>query len=110
MCQRLGIAQALLHRPRLLILDEPTNGLDPISIKELRDLLKYLAKEASMGVFISSHLLSEMELVCDRIYIIDNGEIIGEKSMNQAEANADTVLYHYLFITDYEIYTRRCKE
>ncbi len=100
MCQRIGIAQALLHRPRLLVLDEPTNGLDPIGIKELRDLLKYLAKEANVGVFISSHLLSEMELMCDRIYIIDNGEIIGEKSMNQAEANADTVLYHYLFITD----------
>ena len=76
MCQRVGIAQALLHNPRLLVLDEPTNGLDPIGIKELRDLLKLLAKEAGVGVFISSHLLSEMELMCDRIYIIDEGVIM----------------------------------
>lgn len=100
MCQRVGIAQALLHRPRLLVLDEPTNGLDPIGIKELRDLLKYLAKEANVGVFISSHLLSEMELMCDRIYIIDNGEIIGEKNMNQTESAVDVPAYQYLFMTD----------
>ena len=78
MCQRVGIAQALLHNPRLLVLDEPTNGLDPIGIKELRDMLKYLAKEAGVGVFISSHLLSEMELMCDRIYIIDE-ELLSER-------------------------------
>jgi ABC-2 type transport system ATP-binding protein len=100
MCQRIGIAQALLHRPRLLVLDEPTNGLDPIGIKELRDLLKYLAKEAGVGVFVSSHILSEMELMCDRIYIIDNGEIIGEKSINQTEDSEDAPIYHYTFVTD----------
>ena len=79
MCQRIGIAQALLHNPKLLVLDEPTNGLDPIGIKELRDMLKYLSKEVGVGVFISSHLLSEMELMCDRIYIIDNGVIIEKR-------------------------------
>jgi ABC-2 type transport system ATP-binding protein len=98
MRQRIGIAQALLHTPRLLVLDEPTNGLDPIGIKELRDLLKYLAKNAGVGVFISSHLLSEMELMCDRIYIIDNGVMIGEKTIAQAEETEDGI-YRYTFIT-----------
>jgi ABC-2 type transport system ATP-binding protein len=98
MCQRIGIAQALLHNPRLLVLDEPTNGLDPIGIKELRDLMKYLAKEADVGVFISSHLLSEMELMCDRIYIIDNGSMVGEKSIEQVETSDDDI-YSYTFIT-----------
>jgi ABC-2 type transport system ATP-binding protein len=100
MCQRIGIAQALLHNPRLLILDEPTNGLDPIGIKELRDLLKYLCKEVGVGVFISSHLLSEMELMCDRIYIIDNGVIIGEKRINQVQEVTEETIYQYTFITD----------
>ena len=98
MCQRVGIAQALLHNPRLLVLDEPTNGLDPIGIKELRDLLKYLAKEAGVGVFISSHLLSEMELMCDRIYIIDNGVMIGEKTISQ-QTQIDDDIYSYTFLT-----------
>ncbi len=98
MCQRVGIAQALLHNPRLLVLDEPTNGLDPIGIKELRDLLKTLAKEAGVGVFISSHLLSEMELMCDRIYIIDNGSMIGEKSINGHETIEEEI-YNYTFVT-----------
>ncbi len=99
MCQRIGIAQALLHNPRLLVLDEPTNGLDPIGIKELRDLLKYLSKEADVGVFISSHLLSEMELMCDRIIIIDNGVMIGQKDINQIQETVDDV-YKYIFITN----------
>lgn len=99
MRQRIGIAQALLHTPRLLVLDEPTNGLDPIGIKELRDLLKYLAKNAGVGVFVSSHLLAEMELMCDRIYIIDNGVMIGEKSIEQIENNIEGI-YKYTFITN----------
>ncbi|MGI5848688.1 MAG: ABC transporter ATP-binding protein [Christensenellales bacterium] len=99
MRQRIGIAQALLHRPQLLVLDEPTNGLDPIGIKELRDLLKYLSKNAGVGVFISSHLLYEMELMCDRIYIIDNGVMIGEKTIDQVEATDDDI-YSYTFATN----------
>ncbi len=97
MRQRIGLAQAILHMPPLLILDEPTNGLDPIGIKELRELLKNLAQNAGTGVFISSHLLSEMELMCDRIYIIDNGKIIGEKSMVQEE---NVEVFSYTFVTD----------
>ncbi len=99
MCQRVGIAQALLHNPKLLVLDEPTNGLDPIGIKEMRDLLKYLSKNADVGVFISSHLLSEMELMCDRIYIIDNGVLIGEKAMSELQHQEDDEVFHYTFQT-----------
>ncbi len=72
MRQRLGIAQALLGRPRLLILDEPTNGLDPKGIKELREFIKQLASEG-MAVFVSSHLLSEIQLLCNRVAIIKLG-------------------------------------
>lgn len=100
MRQRIGIAQALLHKPRLLVLDEPTNGLDPIGIKELRDLLKYLAKNADVGVFVSSHLLSEMELMCDRIYIIDDGAMIGEKDMEQVGEPGQDEIYKYTFVTN----------
>jgi len=75
MRQRLGIAQALLGRPRLLILDEPTNGLDPKGIKELRVFIRSLA-EQGMSLFISSHLLSEIQLMCDRVAIISKGEVI----------------------------------
>jgi len=100
MRQRVGLAQAILHKPRLLVLDEPTNGLDPLGIKELRDLLKYLAKEAGTGVLISSHLLSEMELMCDRIYVIDDGVIIGEKQIGEIEdENHLEGIFSYTFIT-----------
>ena len=100
MCQRIGIAQALLHKPKLLVLDEPTNGLDPIGIKELRDILKYLSKNADVGVFISSHLLSEMELMCERIIIIDNGVIIGEKGIEQVQEASEDDIFKYGFVTD----------
>lgn len=76
MRQRLGVAQALLNNPSLLILDEPTNGLDPAGIKELREYLKKLAHEEGVAVIVSSHLLSEMELMCDRVAIIQRGELI----------------------------------
>ena len=99
MRQRVGLAQAMLHMPSLMILDEPTNGLDPIGIKEMRDLLRTLADESGVGIFISSHLLSEMELLCDRIYIIDNGKIIGEKTIGLDESVSDEV-YQYTFVTN----------
>lgn len=76
MRQRLGVAQAVLHKPALLILDEPTNGLDPAGIRELRDYLRRLAHEESVTVIVSSHLLSEMELMCDRVAIIQNGRLV----------------------------------
>jgi ABC-2 type transport system ATP-binding protein len=83
MRQRLGLAQALLHRPNLLILDEPTNGLDPAGIRELRDYLRHLAKEEGTAVVVSSHLLSEMELMCDRVAIVQQGKLIDMKRVNE---------------------------
>ena len=82
MRQRLGIASALLHSPNLLILDEPTNGLDPEGIKDLRVLLKRLAK-SGVGILISSHNLSELESFCNRVCIIANGEILEETSIKE---------------------------
>ena len=76
MRQRLGIAQAILHRPNLLILDEPTNGLDPEGIKQVRDLIGKLAKEENMAVMISSHNLSEIENVCNKICIMMKGKVM----------------------------------
>ncbi|UQZ34817.1 bacitracin ABC transporter ATP-binding protein [Paenibacillus sp. PK3_47] len=81
MRQRLGIAQALLHRPSLLILDEPTNGLDPAGIHELRNYLKRLAHEEGVAVFVSSHLLSEMELMCDRVGVLQKGRLVRIQSI-----------------------------
>jgi ABC transporter related len=76
MRQRLGIAQAILHKPNLLILDEPTNGLDPEGIKEIRELLKGLAEKEEMAVLISSHNLLELETFCNKICIIKNGKVM----------------------------------
>lgn len=76
MRQRLGIAQAILHRPNLLILDEPTNGLDPEGIKEVRVLLKNLAEKENMAILISSHNLAELDTLCNKISIIKNGKIV----------------------------------
>lgn len=76
MRQRLGIAQAILHNPNLLILDEPTNGLDPEGIKEMRELLVDLTKKEEMAILISSHNLAELDNFCNKICIIKNGEII----------------------------------
>lgn len=84
MRQRLGVAQALLHKPKLLILDEPTNGLDPAGIRELRDYLRRLAKEDGIAVFVSSHLLAEMELMCDRVAIIQNGRLIDIRDLRSS--------------------------
>ena len=76
MRQRLGIAQALLGNPDVLILDEPANGLDPAGIREIRELVRYLAVERGISVFVSSHLLSEIELMCDRVAIIHRGRTL----------------------------------
>jgi len=78
MRQRLGIAQAMLGRPQLLILDEPANGLDPAGIREIRELLRTLAREQGMSVFVSSHQLAEIELMCDRVAIIHKGQMLRE--------------------------------
>lgn len=83
MKQRLGIAQALLHSPKLLILDEPTNGLDPAGIKDMRELLRKLSSETGLTVLVSSHILSEMQQMCDRVGIINKGKIITIKSVDE---------------------------
>ncbi|AIQ19296.1 ABC transporter ATP-binding protein [Paenibacillus sp. FSL H7-0357] len=93
MRQRLGIAQALLGRPRLLILDEPTNGLDPKGIKELREFIRELAAEG-LAVFVSSHLLSEIQLLCDRVAIISKGRVLAVGGVNELVArNSPYVLW-----------------
>lgn len=93
MKQRAGLALSLLHSPKILILDEPTNGLDPVGIKDLRDILKKLAKESNTSVLVSSHILSEMELMCDRVAVIDKGKIVKVESLTQSEndGNVKTV-------------------
>ncbi|MEK4056699.1 ABC transporter ATP-binding protein [Paenibacillus sp. FSL F4-0087] len=94
MRQRLGIAQALLGRPRLLILDEPTNGLDPKGIKELRVFIKQLASEG-MAVFVSSHLLSEIQLLCDRVAIISAGQVLAVGGVNELiEDHSKLAIWH----------------
>lgn len=93
MRQRLGLAQALLHKPELLILDEPTNGLDPAGIREIRDYIRKLAKEEGLSVIVSSHLLSEMELMCDRIGIIQDGQMI--RIENVHEENNHNLIMSY---------------
>jgi len=76
MRQRVGIAQALLSNPSLLILDEPTNGLDPAGIREMRELLRHLSKDRGLAVFVSSHLLNEIERTCDRVAIVHRGKTL----------------------------------
>ena len=83
MRQRLGVAQALLHKPKVLVLDEPTNGLDPAGIKELRDILTETAHKEGICVLVSSHLMSEMELMCDRVGIIANGKMLGVHTLEE---------------------------
>ncbi|MCJ8014287.1 ABC transporter ATP-binding protein [Paenibacillus sp. KQZ6P-2] len=93
MRQRLGIAQALLGRPKLLILDEPTNGLDPKGIKELRQFIRELAEDG-LAVFVSSHLLSEIQLLCDRVAIISLGRVLAVGEVEElVAANAKYVIW-----------------
>ena len=93
MRQRLGIAQAILHKPKLLILDEPTNGLDPEGIKEVKTLLKKLAKEENMAILISSHNLAELDTFCNKICIIKNGEIVETNDIDTFKKDAKNNCY-----------------
>lgn len=98
MRQRLGIAQALLNSPKLLILDEPTNGLDPEGIKDLRNLLKDLAKNHNMAILISSHNLSELESFCNKVCIIQNGSVI--ETADVKKLKKEVVQSSYVFEVD----------
>ncbi|AIQ68679.1 ABC transporter ATP-binding protein [Paenibacillus graminis] len=87
MRQRLGIAQALLHAPKLLILDEPTNGLDPAGIREMRDYMRRIAEVEGISILISSHMLAEIEQICHRAVVIQNGKLIAVTPLGE-EAKA----------------------
>lgn len=89
MRQRLGIAQAILHKPSLLILDEPTNGLDPEGIKEMRELLLNLAKNEKMAILISSHNLAELDTLCNKVSIIKNGKVIETSDISIIKKETD---------------------
>ncbi|MBN1659788.1 MAG: ATP-binding cassette domain-containing protein [Anaerolineae bacterium] len=88
--QRVGLAQAILHRPKLLILDEPTIGLDPTQIVEVRHLIRRLAEQST--VMLSTHILSEVEAICDRVIILLNGEVRADARIAELETSADVVL------------------
>ncbi|SHE10645.1 ABC transporter ATP-binding protein [Chlamydia abortus] len=118
MKQRLGIARAILHHPELLILDEPTNGLDPIGIKEIRRLIQSLAEERKITILISSHILTEVEQLADHIGIIHQGKLLEEISFNELrkrnrkylefqvsdESKAAMLMEKHFAIFDYEVH------
>nr|WP_305080944.1 ABC transporter ATP-binding protein [Oceanobacillus sp. CFH 90083] len=118
MKQRLGIARALLHYPELLILDEPTNGLDPIGIKEMRNLIQSLAKERNITIFVSSHILSEIEQLADHLGIIHEGKLLEETAFESLrkrnrkylefqvsnDNKAAMLLESHFGISDYEVH------
>lgn len=92
MKQRLGIARAIITKPEILILDEPINGLDPVGIKEIRDLFKMLSKEYGITLLVSSHMLGEMEQMADTIGVINHGKLIQEVSLEEVkEKNTDYI-------------------
>jgi len=92
MKQRLGIATSLVHDPKLIILDEPTNGLDPQGIADIRNLILQLSREMNKTLLISSHLLSEMELIADSMIIIDKGKKVVEGKVNDLFDPAETIV------------------
>ncbi len=92
MRQRLALALALLGDPELLILDEPTNGLDPAGIQEIRALIKHLAQERGITVFISSHLLNEVEQVATHVGIVSKGKLIFQGTLNQLQAESEAYI------------------
>ena len=99
MKQRLGLANALLHHPQLLILDEPTNGLDPIGIAEIRDFLKTLCKDHGKTLLVSSHILSEIDLLADDIGILDRGVLLEECNIKTLKEKNDNLENYFKTIT-----------
>lgn len=111
MRQRLGLALSLLHQPKVLVLDEPTNGLDPAGIKQLRDIITGIAHNEDICVIVSSHLMSEMELMCDRVGIIVNGNIIRVDTMSGLTHSMgdNQVMYEY-HVSDSALAEKAIKE
>lgn len=97
MRQRLGIARAIIHKPRILILDEPINGLDPMGIREMRELFIRLVQEENMTILISSHILSEIEYIADIIGVIVNGSIVEEITLASIKEKFPNGLEDYFF-------------
>lgn len=93
MRQRLGVAQAVLAYPQILVLDEPTNGMDPSIIPQLREFIKYIAREKNTAVLISSHILSEIELMCDRVTFIQGGKIVKVENLKKADKYASNMAF-----------------
>lgn len=93
MRQRLGVAQAIMHNPKLLILDEPTNGLDPSGILDLRSTLRRLAFEEGTAILVSSHLLSELEHICTSVCVIEKGNIISYRKLSEGEVEEKPITY-----------------
>jgi ABC-2 type transport system ATP-binding protein len=91
MRQRLGIAQALLPKPELIILDEPTDGLDPQGLAEVRDLIRRLRDERGLTVILSSHLLHEVEQICNRVAIIDSGRLLYQGAVHELMAQGQRI-------------------
>ena len=125
MKQRLGVAQALLHRPKLIILDEPTNGLDPVGVMDLRMYLKSIAENQKVAILISSHILPELELICNKVITIKDGFKLGDKKYGLeneiasdyvieygGNKNIKTILkdYNIIDVTDKEIRLQIAKE
>lgn len=95
MRQRLAIARAMVHQPKLLILDEPVNGLDPVGIREMRDLFKSLVEKDGITILFSSHILSEVEHIADKIGIISNGAIVREMTLQELKKDNSFNLQEY---------------
>ena len=89
-CQRVGVAQAILHKPRVLILDEPTNGLDPIQVQHMRDLIRVQAQHAT--VILSTHILQEVEAICSRVIIVHNGQKVLDSTLDELLAGKRLVV------------------
>jgi ABC-2 type transport system ATP-binding protein len=90
MQQRLGLAQAILHRPDLVLLDEPSSALDPVGRREVRDLIRHLRSEG-VTVFLNSHLLGEVEMICDRVAIVDRGRVVREGPLGEVVGDAPEI-------------------
>lgn len=99
MRQRLGIARALLHNPKLVILDEPTNGLDPQGIREIRELINQLAIERDITFFISSHLLKEVEVTCTRVGILNEGQLLATGTVDELLKTSKAESFEDYFIS-----------